>query len=480
MKKIMLVYPPSKTIFQRGEERCQSNIDSSTATSLRPCNDLGYCAAVLKNKYDIYLKDYQAYSCEDFFYDIQNQKPDVLFVSVTNGSIIEDLKILDIVKEKNPQISIILKGAIFYNPTDEIFKNLNLSSIDYLLAIEAECTILKLLDAHFGNKEALKNIPNICFKNNDLWTKTNFSVWDEKLDDIPFPERNLMENHLYIRPDTEEMQATITTSRGCPSNCIYCLTPMISGKNLRLRSAENVCEEIIECLEKFHIKNFFFKSDTFTFDRKWTIDLCNKLIEKNLHKKIHWVANSKVNKVDEELLRLMKKAGCWLIAYGFESGSEKTLKNIMKGTTLEQNIEANKLAKKVGLKVYGFYMIGFPWEDYEDLKKTRDLIFKLNNDFLELHISTPFQGTKLFELARKENLIDENIQEKDYFSNPEILGTNYIPIKEIIEFRKKVILRYHLRIRYILPKLIQTIKNPIILKNYMTYGLRLIKNTFKK
>lgn len=473
MKNVMLIYPPGE-LFQRGEDRCQSNIKSSTATSIRACNDLGYCASVLKNTYNIFLKDYQTenLSFEDLKRDFEKIKPDVLFVSVTNTTIFKDLEIINAL---NPSCCTILKGAVFYNPEDEMLNMLDLKNIDYLIATEAECIIKDLIEAHFNDKSKLKEINGIVYKENNKWIKTNFDIRFEDLDLLPFPDRDLMNNMLYTLPDTGEVQATIATSRGCPSSCIYCLTPKLTGRKLRLRSAKNIFDELLECYKKYNIKNFFFKSDTFTMNKEWTIELCNYIINSELNKKIKWVANSRVNPIDEETLLKMKQAGCHLIAFGFESGSEKSLINMKKGAVIEQNIKAAKMAKKAGLQIYGFYLIGFPWEDMSDLKKTEDLIFKINADFIELHIAAPFYGTELYNLAKKEGLIDESILGKDYFNSP-TLGTKYLTIKQINEFRRKIILKYHLRPSYILKKLYGAIFKPKVLLNYFKYGIRLIKN----
>lgn len=476
MKKIFLIYPPGE-LFQRGEERCQANIKSSTATSVRACNDLGYCASVLRNDYDIFLKDYQSekLTVENLQNDLKINKPDVVFISVTNTTIFKDIETVKLIKNIVPEACIILKGAIFYNPEDEMLNLLDLSQTDYLIGTEAECIISSLLKAHFENKNELKNISGILYKENGKWVKTDFNCHFESLDEIPFPSRDLMNNSLYVRPDTGEMQATIATSRGCPSSCIFCLTPSITGHKLRLRSPQNIYDELAECYKKYGIKNFFFKSDTFTFDKKWTIELCKLIQKSELNGKIQWVANSRVNPIDEETLTEMKKSGCWLVAFGFESGSEKSLSEMKKGATTEQNIKAAKMAKKAGLQIFGFYLIGFPWENKDDLNKTKDLMFGIDADFIELHIATPFYGTKLYELAKSEGLIEENVLGKDYFNAP-ATGTKYLSIEEIQNFRNKTLLQYHLRFSYIFKKLLSAINKPKVILNYFRYGIRMLKN----
>ena len=481
-KRVKLIYPPSP-LFQRGEDRCQANIDSSSASSIRACNDLGYVASILrKNGFDVSIKDYQTelLSIDNVFYDFEKEKIDVLFLSVTNATIYSDLKFVNAIKEKFPNIVVVLKGAIFFDIQLDILEQLDLRYVDYLIGGEVEFIISDLLNSHFNNKDNLCNISGILYKDDTVWVKNNFTnIWSDDLDSIPFPARDLMNNSLYIRPDTGEVQATISTSKGCPSSCVYCLTPIISGKKLRLRTPQSILDELKECYEKYGINNFFFKADTFTFNKDWTIKLCDLIVDSPLYKKIHWVANSRVNPIDFETLSYMKKAGCWLVSFGFESGSQKSLDLMKKGTTVEQNIKAMKLAKKAGLKVFGFYMIGFPWETMEDLKKTKDLIFKNNADFIEIHLATPYYGTQLHQMALNDGLIKQEILGNDYFNSP-CISTNSLSIDKIQKFRKGLLISFYLRPSYILKKIFSALKNPIVLKNYFIYGIKLIKNCLKK
>lgn len=478
---VALIYPPS-ALYQRGEDRCQSNIGSSTATSVRACNDLGVAAAVLKEKgYFVFLKDYQTEGLDMavLLSELGKEKPDMLFMSITNATIFSDLKAAGEIKRNFPDISIILKGAVFFDPEDELLARLNLKDIDYLIGGESDFIIGALADAHFKDVSKLPEIGGILYKRGGKWVKTDFSVWHDDLDSVPFADRSLMNNALYVRPDTQEVQATISTSRGCPSSCIFCLTPHISGKKLRLRSPESIYAEISECYHKFGIRNFFFKSDTFTMNKAWTVRLCDMILNSELNGKIEWVANSRVHPIDKETLVKMKQAGCWLVAFGFESGSPDSIEKMKKGVTLSQNLLAAKWAKEAGLKIYGFYLIGFPWETRGHLKQTADMMFEIDADFIELHIATPFYGTGLYNMAEQAGLIDESVLGKDYFNAPTV-GTQFLSIEEIEGFRKKTVLKYHLRPSYIFRKLRQAAFHPRILKNYVVFGMKMIKNTLFK
>lgn len=479
-KTVMVFYPPS-ALYQRGEDRCQSNIDSSTSTSIRACNDLGYASSMLKKiGYNTFLKDYQTekLTYTDLKDDIERIKPDALFMSTTNPTIFDDIKIINEIKKIHPDCTIVLKGALFFDPSDDLLNQLDLTKIDYLIGGESDFIIANLLDAHFNDLERVGTIGGIVYKKNSIWVKTGFDRWEENLDSLCFPDRISMNNLLYVRPDTGEPQATISTSRGCPSSCIYCLTPVISGKKLRVRSPQNIFEELSECYEKHGIRDFFFKSDTFTLDKKWVLCLCRKILDSNLAGKIRWVANSRTKPLDIDTLNAMKSAGCWLVAFGFESGNAETLKLIKKGATLEDSRKAIGMVREVGLKSFGFFMIGFPWEDEKDVLETVDFIFELDADFLELHLATPFHGTGLYELAKKEGLIDEKVLGKDYFNAPTI-GTKHLSVDKLVKIRRDTLLKYHMRPSYIIRRMGDTFSNPKILFQYIKFGLRMVKGLLK-
>lgn len=181
----------------------------------------------------------------------------MLMLSTTNATVFTDLEIVKRLKEIFPALCVVLKGAIFFDPEDGLLAQLDLTDVDYLIGGESDFIIGDLAAAHFYDQAKLPLIGGILYKKDGRWVKTDFTRWHDDLDDLPFPDRALMNNALYLRPDTQEKQATIATSRGCPSNCIFCLTPHISGKKLRLRSPENIFAEIQQCYEQFGIRNFF-------------------------------------------------------------------------------------------------------------------------------------------------------------------------------------------------------------------------------
>lgn len=479
MKKIMLIYPPGE-IYQRGEDRCQINVNASAANSARACNDLGIISSILKKEqYNIFLKDYasESLTLKNFLNDVSKFQPDIVFISITNGSIYYDLEVVNKIKKIKNDVIIILKGALFFNTDYDLFDDVDLTNVDYLIGGEVEFIISPLLQAHYQDKTKLKEIEGICYKENNEWLINKCLEFNNNLDSIPFPDRSLMNNKLYINPLTNKTMATISTSRGCPSSCIYCISPVISGKSVRFRSVESVYEEILECVEKYDIKDFFFKSDTFTIDKTWVLSLCNLIINSKIKDKINWCANSRVNTLDDEIISKMKQAGCSLIALGIESGSEDSLKKMKKGITLEQIKQAVNLIKKYKLKIFGFYLIGFPWETKQHLKDTEKLIFELDTDFIELSIATPFKGSELYDMVLGSNAEKFQIYGKDSFKYL-TTGTDFLSIKELESYRKRILLKYYLRPSFILRKIFSGSITFSVLYNYIKYGFRLLNNIF--
>lgn len=479
MAKIMLLYPPGKA-YQRSEDRAQCNLDESAVATARACNDIGYAAAVLKkSNYEVFLRDYQTekLSFEEVRKDILEFFPDIIVISTTNATVLDDIKFINDIKCFH-NCKFIFKGAIFFDTPVELLETLDLKNVDFFIGGEIDTVIGALVDAVVNGKGSFDDIPGIIYRENGCFKKTCFDEWSDYLDEIPFPSRELMKNELYVRPDTGEPMATIQVSRGCPAGCTYCLTPVVSGRKLRKRSVDNIFAEIEECYYKYNIRNFFFKADTFTFDPQWAMDLCDRIIDSDLYGKIEFTVNSRTKPLESDLLQKLKKAGCFMLAVGFESGNNDTLKKIGKGTTREDNLRAARLIREAELPLLGFFMIGFPWETKEDIIETMKFVSEIDPDFIEVHIAMPYYGTKLYSQCEQYNTIKAMAWGSDYFS-PNTIGTQSVPMEEIIKIKNSYVLRFYLRPNYILKKAIGCIRNPKIFFNYVRHGLKLVKKTLR-
>jgi radical SAM superfamily enzyme YgiQ (UPF0313 family) len=214
------------------------------------------------------------------------------------------------------------------------------------------------------------------------------------------------------------------------------------AKKFRSRSAESMMKEL-RFLKEIGVNNFLFQSDTFTIDRDIVLELCKKMIEEELN--MNWGCNSRVDTIDEELLRWMKKAGCWMIAYGFESGSQEILDKCKKQATIKQIEDAANLTKKIGIKMYGYFIIGLPGETKKTIEETIGLSKKLPLTFAIFHVASPYPGTEFHYEAGKNNWL--NLASLEDIDQGGVSPVNYpnLSSEEIMRGIKKAYLSFYLR-----------------------------------
>ncbi|MCX6043813.1 MAG: radical SAM protein [Chloroflexi bacterium] len=213
------------------------------------------------------------------------------------------------------------------------------------------------------------------------------------LDDLPMPKHELLPLDKQRMPMIKGPFTFIVTSRGCPAGCKYCIKHVTYQNSVRVRSAENIVAEL-EYLVSLGIHNIHMYADLFTVNREHVINLCNLIIERKLN--IAWMCNSRVDYVDEEMLRLMGKAGCWMISWGIESANEQILKRARKGYKKEQAFKALKWSKAAGIMNWGYFIIGLPGETEESIRETIDYAKQLPLDIALFHIAAPYPGTPFF------------------------------------------------------------------------------------
>lgn len=213
------------------------------------------------------------------------------------------------------------------------------------------------------------------------------------LDDLPIPRHDLLPLMQYRMPLIKGPFTFIVTSRGCPAGCTFCIKHVSYQNSVRLRSPEKLVEEIL-LLKSLGIHNIHMYADLFTVNREQVMELCNLLIEVDL--RIRWTCNSRVDFVDEEMLHLMARSGCWYISWGLESGNEEILKKARKGIRPQQAERALRWSKEAGIKNWGYFIIGLPGETEETIRETIHFAKKLPLDIALFHVAAPYPGTPLF------------------------------------------------------------------------------------
>ncbi len=458
--RVLLIYPPSPVINR--EDRCQQPTKELLVIPPLPPTDLMYLASIAEScGFEAIIRDYSQGG--DFEADLKEFQPNYLVANIATPTFQSDMMAVKLAKEILPNICTIVKGAPFltYN-TNTIYEN---PFIDYVIMGEAELTLKDILDG----------VPNcdilgICYRENFQPVKNDKRPFIEDLDILPFPARHLVDNSIYRRPDNGKVQAVVKVARGCPFHCFFCLATPVSGAKVRTRSPENIVAELKECVEKYNIKNFLFWSDIFNFNREWTLELCQKIIESGL--KITWSSNTRADTMDDEMAKMMYKSGCRLVSIGVESGSQKMLDNIGKKITLDDIRNTVKILKKNKIKIYNYFVIGLPWETEETVEETIKFAIELDSNFISFYTATPLPGTKYFAYAMLNKLVEGNLDFRSAYYEP-VVRSEHLSKERIFELHKQAIKRFYLRPKFILKTLL-SLRSFAEFKNYFIAGMSLI------
>lgn len=434
-----------------------------------------YIASYLEknSKHDVQILDCQVekLSYKDVGDRIAISKPDVVGITTMTLCLLDVIEAAKIVKERCPEAAVVLGG-----PHVNLFpeETINFKNIDYLVLGEGEITFCKLLE-NIDNHTELREIRGLVFKSNGKIINTGMPSFIEDLNILPNPARHLVPYKKYTsllspyNPIT-----TIITSRGCPYTCTFCDRPHL-GRRFRARSAENVVEEIIEC-KKMGIKYFLLYDDTFTVDKKRVIDICNLLIKNNI--KTNWEIRTRIDTVNKEMLKKLKKAGCTGIHYGVESGSEKILKVLDKRISLNSAKDIFKETHKAGIKTLAYFMIGSPTETIEDINATFKFAKSLNPDYIHMTILTPFPGTRIYQMALEQGIIKKDVW-REFAKNPTL---DFIPPvwneifsrDELAKILAQGYREFYIRPIYILNKFIQ-IRTFLQFMKFVRVGVKVFK-----
>lgn len=471
-KKILLIYPPAPVMNR--EDRCQQPVKELLVIPPLPPMDLMYMAAIaeqvgLEARIEDYSLEKKGKSKEAkdafslFISHLKEFKPDYLVINVASTMLENDLSILDAAKEILPNIITIVKGAHFLTSnTDVLYKY---KPLDLIMVGEVEKTLKEILEEKDYSK-----IKGLCYRDGFVAKYTGKRPFIQELDKIPFPARHLVDNSLFRRPDNNKVQAIIKVSRGCPHHCFFCLATPVSGAKVRVRSAENIVEEIKECVETYKIKNFLFWSDLFNADREWTLDLCQKIIDSGLN--ITWSSNTRADTADDEMAELMYKSGCRLVSIGVESGSQYILDKIGKKITIDEIRDTVKIFKRAKIKIYNYFVIGLPWDDERTIEQTIRFAIELDSDFISFYTATPLPGTRFCKFAKENNLLDENNSFNSAYYYP-VVNTFALSKDRIFELHKSAIKRFYLRPMFIIRSILN-IRSFAEIKNYFIAGIGIL------
>lgn len=316
-----------------------------------------------------------------------------------------------LVKEWNVNIPVIVGGAHPSSVPDAVLSDRN---IDFVVVGEAEETICELISV-LEKKRSVRSVKGIAYRNARGEVIRNAPrSFIQNLDSIPFPARHLFHMGKYFKFNKEHAlfskrkpSTTMITSRGCPEKCSFCSVYKVWGRSWRPRSAKNVVDEIQTLVENYGIKEIHFEDDNLTLWKERIIKICDEIIARGLD--ITWTTPNgiAVNTLDRDVIKKMRKSGCYRIFLGIESGCQEVLDNVIgKNISLERTKEVIGLLNDKGIAVTGFFVLGMPGETIEQMEETIRFACSFDFDRVLFGIATPYPGTLLYEQCVEKGYIE--------------------------------------------------------------------------
>ncbi len=462
--RVLLMNPPSG--LYRRDNRCQSRVEDQTVQIVFPPMELALLAAVARRAgAEARIEDLPARgaSWEEAERIIHEYAPDYLLINPTTATISADLRILATARRTNLRCVTMGLGEHLVFNGEKIMQEE--PALDIILPVESEGAFEEIVS---GARPA--SVRGLIYRTDDgeIRKADNRHLLDD-LDSLPFPARDLLDNSLYVSPETGNPLTVIQGNRGCPSRCIFCPAGTLYGYRVRFRSPENIVLEIRECVEHYGIREFLFNGDTFTINKDWVLRLCALIREGGLD--IHWGCNSRVDTFDTERAEALKSAGCWVVAFGIESGVQEMLDRMKKNTRIEDAFRAVDAARRAGLRTHAFYIIGLPWETRETLAETLRFARRLDTDFFDFNIAYPLPGTEYYEIALREGLFEaRDISEGSYARAA--IRSHALSSEDLTRWRRNALLGMYMRPGYIIRTLRQALKQHGAFGNYMRAGWR--------
>lgn len=369
-------------------------------------------------------------SKREFFSLLDAEQPSIVGISSVTMTYPNALKIAKSVKEWNPNCIVVLGGPHVTFCDEDALSN---EFVDFVVRREGEVTMLELALNILSGYPLLEEIKGLSYKSEGKVIRNPDRPFITNLDALPFPDRSLIDLSRIIE---DNLMITTITSRGCPGRCIFCLGKTMSGGHYRMRSAEHVFTEMIQMYYTLHAKTIGFVDDTITVDPKRIERICRYIINSGIE--LVWGCESRVDSIarNEDIIKLMAKAGCRAIQFGVESGVQEILDEIKKGIIIEQILDAVKFASRYGINAGASFIIGHPSDTMETIKQTAQFAYELR----EIHkvklnwaILTPFPGTYVYEhrdeLGIKINTFDWSM----YTIADPIISTKNLSARELVE-----------------------------------------------
>ncbi len=412
-------------------------------------------------------------SLEKVLEKLEELRPDMIGMTLLSVDWENGRGMIDEIKDRFPG-SVVVAGGI--HPT--LWKRRCLEEaggIDYIVYGEGEITLRELARTLEKGTDPAE-VRGLAFRRDGEIVVTPPRPQVEDIDSLPFPAHGLVDIDRYLPSPTfyrSLPHANIIGARGCPYQCIFCHT----DPHVRMRSAANIADEIEELYREHGVRDIAFWDDTFTLSEKRAFAFCEEMIRRDIH--VDWAVNARVDRISRPLLEKMKEAGCWRVLYGVESGVQKNLDTLRKGTTLKQIREAVSMTSEAGIEAYGTFMFGIPGETFEEGLQTIEFALSLDLDYAVFVNLTPLPGTEVYR-----RLMEGEIKPAKFTKNRfNFKNVSFVPAGMTEEQIRYLIQTGHRRF-YLRPgliwKKIRSIRTPLDLWKYVKGFLLLATAEYEK
>ena len=430
-RKVLLLNPPGDRLYAR-DKYCTS---VSKTSYYWPQVDLLIQSGYLKDHHDLFVLDAIAerLSFEQSFARIEAMAADAVIFLTCSASWDKDFAFVKRLKEELGMTTIANGGFLLFKGESAMER------FPHIDAVMLDFTEPDILDYLRGDAENLKGF---IFRRDGAIVKRDREHHERF--SYPVPRHELFPLKRYLFPlSRHRVYTAVLTSMGCPFSCTFCIPGTLGFK---LRDVDNVIEELTY-IRSLGVREVLFQDSSFGANRDHLRELCSKMIEARLG--LVWMCQSRVDIIDEERVRLMRRAGCHSIQFGVESGDERILQTMSKGITLEQTRRAFALCREHKITTNGFFIIGMPGETEETVLKTIAFAKELNCDVAAFSLPMPHPGTKLGEAVRSDGTMLSEWDLFDDVSHPKV-PTGNLSLEKVWELRNRAYREFYLRPSYIL------------------------------